>query len=126
MMTIMAKNSNGGEGRLNGEELIVRSNWKGYLKEFGMAVSIWEEFGGGFDDYKRMFDEKTDSGQYKVAKDGVWTPKKTSESTSASVWEVTGPKQLHGSSGLVPWTNFEAKYFECGEPVYEISFKLQK
>lgn len=80
-------------------QMIIRSNWKGYLEEFAMAVNVWEGAGVSLNDVKG-----------KVP---------TANSRLASVvetWTVNGPERLKEGT---PLTNFEAKYFTYGEPTYE-------
>ena len=106
----------GEEGDNNGsnehEKLIVRSNWEGYLKEFKLAVYIWNETGATFNKFRGI-----------ITSDGnkdheEWHP----TAAAASHWDIVGPKQLDFERGVTtPLTNFEAKYIDCGEPVYELS-----
>ena len=93
------------------EKLIVRSNWKGYLEEFKLAVNVWEESGGSFKDFKSKTDSEKDE----------WHPQ-----PSLIKWGTIGPFRMDGNGPMPyiparPLTNFEAKYLECGEPVYELS-----
>lgn len=93
------------------EQLFVRSNWKGYLEEFKSAVNVWEESGGNFEDFtKTIWDGENDE----------WNPRE-----SPIKWGTIGPFRIDGKPmpyiPARPLTNFEAKYLECGEPVYELS-----
>jgi len=95
-------------------KLVVRSNWEGYLKEFALAVSVWDEMGGNLQDFQQRISEEEGDGDV-IRKD--WQPK-----AAGVKWETIGPELLsfdEGSSSAL--TNFEAKYVECGEPVYELS-----
>ena len=88
------------------EQLFVRSNWKGYLEEFKSAVNVWEESGGSFKDFKAKTDGESDE----------WNPRER-----VVKWGTIGPFRMDGKMPARPLTNFEAKYLECGEPVYELS-----
>lgn len=105
MMTLMM-----GDGdhdiNTNEELLVVRSNWENYLEEFKLAVNVWCKVGGSFSDWNAQ------------SREDEWHP---SASTSAAKWEVSGPTRL--GSVLPPLTNFEAKYIQCGEPIYELSIR---
>jgi len=76
-----------------GGDVVVRSNWEGYLNQFASAVLI--------------------------ASDEVWSSdddKNVARKYSASA--LNGPKKLECNE--IPLTNFEKKYFDCGERVYEL------
>lgn len=76
-----------------GGEIMVRSNWKGFLQEFALSVSYAHDY----------YDE---SGQ---------------ESNSAVPYLVDaklGPVERLDKSQA--WTNFEKKYDDSGEPTYEL------
>ena len=91
--------------------LVVRSNWKGYLDEFKVASEVWIKHGGDFRDWNAFISNKDDEDM-----DMEWLP-----SSSVDPWEIIGPKQFDGAVLLSPMTNFEAKFLQCGEPVYELS-----
>ncbi len=91
--------------------LVVRSNWKGYLDEFKVASKVWIKQGGDFRDWNAFISNKDDGDM-----DMEWLP-----SSSVDPWEIIGPKQLDGAILSSPMTNFEAKFLQCGEPVYELS-----
>jgi hypothetical protein len=90
------------------KELVVRSNWRGYLDEFKLAAGVWGEFGGDVNDWDDFVDANGE---------GEWFPK-----APPVEWKTIGPTQL--SSTLPPLTNFEAKFLKCGEPIYE--FRMYK
>ncbi len=93
--------------------LVVRSNWKGYLDEFKVASEVWIKQGGDYRDWNAFISNKDDEDMH-----GEWHP-----SSNAVPWEIMGPKQLDGAVLLSPMTNFEAKFLQCGEPVYELSIR---
>jgi tRNA G46 methylase TrmB len=94
--------------------MIVRSNWEGYLKEFSIAVKVWEESGLSFNRAKdaAILDSMGDTDDTCGG-----------EHTDTQYWIVNGPKRLCNKNA--PMTNFEAKYFACGEPAYEIQVTFQ-
>ena len=94
MLTLMMN----GDGMCD-PQIIIRSNWKGYLEEFAIAVDIWEGAGLTLKDVKAYVTRANS----RVA-DGVKT------------WTMNRPERLKSET---PLTNFEAKYFACGEPTYE-------
>lgn len=96
-----------------GAELIVRSNWEGYLKEFSQAVNVWSETGANYKDFHRMISSESDD---------EWYPTIASSSSSTDL-NVVGPYRLNIDT-TESLTNFEAKYVEIGEPIYEL--KIQK
>ena len=91
----------------NGEKLIVRSNWEGYLQEFKAAVDVWRETGGTLNDFRTLISDGNDD---------EWRPIQ-----SINNLEVVGPNQL--GNVVTPLTNFEAKFIHCGEPIYELSIE---
>lgn len=86
----------------NDTQLIIRSNWKGYLEEFALAVKVWDEAELPFD-YAQSVARLGKHASYKYA--------------------LQGPDRIDSDNGM-PMTNFEAKYFACGEPVYELNIQL--
>mmetsp|Transcript_30537 Transcript_30537/g.64640 ORF Transcript_30537/g.64640 Transcript_30537/m.64640 type:complete len:433 (-) Transcript_30537:40-1338(-) len=101
MMTLMMgdEDDNKMQSMDGKEKLVIRSNWKGYLEEFQSAVGVWQENEGNFMDFSDKFDD--------------WQVR-----VSPVEWETIGPKRL---DIVKPLTNFEAKYLQVGEPVYELS-----
>jgi tRNA G46 methylase TrmB len=96
------------------EKLVVRSNWKGYLNEFKSAVGTWDDCGGSFMHWKKTFLEvHTDA-------EG-WYPNEE----SCAKFESSGPYRLDGNVKEEAMTNFEAKYLDCGEAVYELSIRAK-
>ncbi len=120
MMTIMMDESEGEDKELKGVELVIRSNWEGYLKEFATAVGVWDELGCRYDNWKKLL--LSDGARSGVEDENLeWHPEEFSlNHPEQSKLAIMGPMRLkqHGE----PWTNFEAKYLNCGEPIYEISF----
>ena len=107
MMTLMMDEENGSDHA----NLVVRSNWKGFLQELNQAVNVWQEMGGSFTEFNPMIHDSENL--------AIWEPK-----AEPLAWEVHGPRPLDDDD-TKPMTNFEAKYLEVGEPVYEVSFKRQ-
>jgi tRNA G46 methylase TrmB len=97
------------------EKLVVRSNWKGYLNEFKSAVGTWDDCGGSFMHWKKTFLEV----DHAVSE---WYP--TNEE-SCMKFESSGPYRLDGKVKEEAMTNFEAKYLECGEAIYELSIRAK-
>jgi len=95
-----------------GAELIVRSNWEGYLKEFSQAVNVWSETGANYKDFHSRINNSCESD------DDEWHPTIASSSSSTKL-EVVGPDRLNIDIAE-SLTNFEAKYVEIGEPIYEL------
>lgn len=96
MLTIMNVSCDG---------MIVRSNWKGYLDEFALAVRVWEGAELSLDHFKDLdFDVSTYVHKLR--------------------WEIRSPERIRSDSTAM--TNFEAKYFSCGEPVYELYIRTTK
>lgn len=112
MMTLMTDEVRGNGVKSDAmekcEKLIVRSNWKGYLEEFKSAVGVWGETGGSFEEFQMMMGDGEPRDE--------WVP-----TTSPPRWETAGPRLLDVDVGGTALTNFEAKYIECGEPIYELS-----
>jgi hypothetical protein len=98
-----------------GGELIVRSNWRGYLGEFKVAVDIWIEFGSHVNEWDGI-ENATRDGDGELSRDarGGRSP--------AAVWKTIGPTVMSRDDRF-PMTNFEAKFLECGEPIYELSVR---
>lgn len=106
----MTLTMNGDDVDVVGGELIVRSNWRGYLDEFKFAVDVWIENGGYVD--------KLDDVSNAANGDDEW---RRAKGRSPAVWKTIGPTQM--SRDRIPMTNFEAKFLECGEPIYELSVR---
>jgi len=99
--------------------IVIRSNWEGYLKEFKIAVDTWGFTGGNYEEFRKLMMMRGEDDDIDDIDDD-W------ETRSPAVeWEMVGPELLKfdggGGGGSVALTNFEAKYIECGEPVYELS-----
>lgn len=90
--------------------LVIRSNWRGYLEEFAVAVQVWEE--------AQLSLAHVNS----FVGDEVIDVKKIDVGDGALSWGIHGPERIDESNN-VPMTNFEAKYFACGEPVYQLEIK---
>jgi len=120
LMTIMMDESENTGSESEGGALIVRSNWEGYLKEFATAVGVWDELGCGFDNWKKLL-VSVCAGNTVENEILDWHPENDlSYNSDSSKLAILGPNRL--SQHSEPWTNFEAKYLECGEPIYEITF----
>ena len=92
--------------------LVVRSNWRVYLEEFGVAVRIWEEVGLSLKNVCGLVDkEDMDLERLQYMSDEVLN------------WKINGPMRIEKTMDGEAMTNFEAKYFACGEPVYELQVK---
>lgn len=99
---------------IGNEKLVVRSNWKGYLEEFRVASDVWLQSGGNFHDWQAFISNNKD-GSESYCWDSEWHP-----NSKPSPWEIVGPNQLDG--GIIsPMTNFESKFLQVGEAVYELS-----
>ena len=96
----------------DGAELIVRSNWEGYLKEFSHAVNVWSDTGANYKDFYSRINNSCESD------DDEWHPTIASSSSTTKL-EVVGPDRLNIDIAE-SLTNFEAKYVEIGEPIYEL------
>lgn len=124
MMTIMmdSDDSNGDVLPAEEDKLVVRSNWKGYLNEFKSAINIWQDCGGSFSEWNKTYLASNGSRSPDTA-DG-WFP--TNE--SAMKFESSGPNRMDilikDDPKLLPMTNFEAKYLECGESIYELTTRV--
>lgn len=126
MMTIMMDGdaSNGDVLSAEAEEdkLVVRSNWEGYLTEFKSAIGIYQDCKGTFSEWNRTYLASNGSSSPDTA-DG-WFP--TNE--SAIKFESSGPNRMDilikDEQKVLPMTNFEAKYLECGEPIYELTTRV--
>lgn len=98
---------------LGGREIVVRSNWEGYLREFAASV-------GYADEYYREVEE----GKRRRREDGA---------AGATTQNWAGPYAESASSGpveridkTIAWTNFEKKYDDVGEPTYELLLRRRE
>jgi tRNA G46 methylase TrmB len=104
MMTL--DNMEDDNGNDDDKVLIVRSNWKGYLDEFKIAVNIW-------------------SGNNIINNNGEVNDNCAHQEVNDSVlWTTKGPEQLPCT--ICPMTNFEAKFVDCGEPIYELTIRKRR
>eukprot|EP00577_Skeletonema_sp_RCC1716_P012959 CAMPEP_0113394452 /NCGR_PEP_ID=MMETSP0013_2-20120614/12512_1 /TAXON_ID=2843 ORGANISM="Skeletonema costatum, Strain 1716" /NCGR_SAMPLE_ID=MMETSP0013_2 /ASSEMBLY_ACC=CAM_ASM_000158 /LENGTH=385 /DNA_ID=CAMNT_0000278285 /DNA_START=117 /DNA_END=1274 /DNA_ORIENTATION=- /assembly_acc=CAM_ASM_000158 len=121
MMTIMMDDDTSDGDVLSAEEdkLVVRSNWEGYLNEFKSAVGIWQDCGGTFSEWTKTYL----ASDIPNPADG-WHP--TNESPVK--FESGGPNRMDiiikDDPSLLPMTNFEAKYLESGESIYELTARV--
>jgi hypothetical protein len=125
LMLTLTMDSNDGDGGIGDdvvsnnkldigkEKLVVRSNWKGYLDEFRVASEVWIQNGGNFHDWNAFLSNK--DGEVGFCWDNEWHP-----NSKPVPWEIVGPNRLDGEI-ISPMTNFESKFFQVGEPVYELS-----
>lgn len=90
--------------------LIVRSNWKGYLDEFKVATDVWRN--EMFDNNDVVINDR-DQDATAIVEQRECRP------MSITTWKTSGPDQLY--CNISPMTNFEAKFLECGEPIYELA-----
>jgi tRNA G46 methylase TrmB len=95
--------------------MIVRSNWRGYLEEFAMAVQVWEEAGLSSQDVRQQQQHLTNDPETTIMK-------KIGESKKRK-WAMNGPARIMNVCETNAMTNFEAKYVACGEAVYELQIK---
>jgi tRNA G46 methylase TrmB len=100
MLTLMME----GDEPNDSTQMIVRSNWKGYLEEFALSVAVWKETELDWNDLQNV-------------------PRRIDEGDCHEKWTMKGPERIESATN-VPMTNFEAKFFSCGEPVYELDIKL--
>ena len=104
MMTL--DNMEDDNGNDDDKVLIVRSNWKGYLDEFKIAANIW-------------------SGNNIINNNGEVNDNCAHQEVNDSVlWTTKGPEQLPCT--ICPMTNFEAKFVDCGEPIYELTIRKRR
>jgi tRNA G46 methylase TrmB len=78
-----------------GKHLTVRSNWKGYLEEFAFATNT-------------------------IAKSSKELSLETSFDTKTVDMKAGIVTSVLLASADDAWTNFEAKFHDCGEPIYEL------
>ncbi len=80
-----------------GGEIVIRSNWEGYLKEFSQSVVHAHEY------YKESEDADV-----------------TTDNFALPYYEnaLSGPKER--TDKAIAWTNFEKKYDDVGEKTYEL------
>jgi tRNA G46 methylase TrmB len=120
MMTIMMDDDASSDGLPTEEDkLVVRSNWKGYLNEFKSAIETWNNCGGTFSEWKKY-----------LASNGIdnsgddWYP----GNESPFLFETSGPNRMDliikDDPKRFPMSNFESKYLECGEPIYELTTRV--
>jgi tRNA G46 methylase TrmB len=98
--------------QLNAQQLIVRSNWEGYLKEFSMAVEIASDY----------YNARHETPPLPFWSSTRSTSKCRSNNNPALPYMASarcGPHEHHVQS--VPWTNFEAKYDKVGERTFELT-----
>ena len=88
-----------------GGDIIIRSNWKQYLEEFRLSVLYCSEA------FKKM---KQDNPSI-MMEEMIITSYVDSVDKSDSILLVPFDESF------VPMTNFEKKYFSCGERFYELS-----
>ncbi|KAL7554608.1 hypothetical protein ACHAWF_018102 [Thalassiosira exigua] len=120
------KDVDGGDGeRRDPPRLVVRSNWRGYLEEFRAAAMVWSNVGGTYDNFATTIHKGEDS---RGSEEWIPGPK------ARRRWVASALMRLDASVGgdsdktieFEPWTNFEAKYLACGEPVCELILTRQE
>ena len=82
--------------------MTVRSNWEGYLKEFATSMRICQEY------YES--DENREDGENDCFLEGE----------QLKNLEIVGPDELNVEKLQIPLTNFEKKFVDWAEPVYEL------
>lgn len=94
-------------------EVVVRSNWEGYLSEFASSVRICQ---------KLYLDEiKNES----VSNQTNETKTSRQNFPGFEVVEIFAPDKLKGKELVDPMTNFEKKFIDWGEPVFELKITVQ-
>lgn len=96
-------------------ELIVRSNWKGYLSEFATASLIY----ANKCTQKQKEEKERDS-------DGCVGNSHFCNNDCFEAIDISGPYQLQREELEIPITNFEKKFTDWGEPVYELRISMKK
>jgi len=92
---------------LGGEKIVVRSNWRGYCEQFGDCVILASTLA------RVSPIRSVDDG---VLREENWAAPYES---SARI----GPRRLHPEDGKAAMTNFEKKFIDCGEPIYELELE---
>lgn len=123
MMTIMMDDDASSDVLPTEEDkLVVRSNWNGYLNEFNLAVGIWKDCGGTFSEWKKTY--LASNGTHNLGADD-WYPAGDDERVK---FESSGPNRMDiiikDDPKLLPMTNFESKYLESGESIYELTTRV--
>ena len=87
---------------MGAKEIVVRSNWEAYLKDFAMAMEL--------------------SNQY----DDDSTNDNDNDKKHSTIFYTTKGRPEPLDPKLPAWTNFEQKYFTVGETCYQITFQKNK
>jgi SAM-dependent methyltransferase len=96
--------------QLNAQQLIIRSNWEGYLKEFSMAVEIASDY----------YNARNEPPPHLLTSSStVCTSKNPALPYLASAKYGPCERQIQS----IPWTNFEAKYDNVGEQTFELTLQ---
>jgi len=96
-----------------GGDIIIRSNWKGYLDEFQSSVKVCDEFLSQAQSVDVV--EDSDSSVDIGSQHGNYARKYSPIDSSRL-------KELEYHESNIPMTNFEKKYYLCGERTYELEF----
>lgn len=115
---IMVGNNNNDDNTVDKVVLIVRSNWKGYLDEFKMATNVWRK-----NTMIGTTTTTTNNNDVVINNDNDWA---LQDKTAIIAWKTSGPDQLNPCNIISPMTNFEAKFLECDEPIYEFTIIIRK
>jgi len=96
-----------------GGDIIIRSNWKGYLDEFQSSVKFC-------DDYLSQTRSLDVGGESDSAVDISKQNENYAEKYVSIDYSRNGPQELEYHDLIIPMTNFEKKYYLCGETTYEL------
>eukprot|EP00521_Asterionellopsis_glacialis_P015351 CAMPEP_0195300386 /NCGR_PEP_ID=MMETSP0707-20130614/27311_1 /TAXON_ID=33640 /ORGANISM="Asterionellopsis glacialis, Strain CCMP134" /LENGTH=337 /DNA_ID=CAMNT_0040363061 /DNA_START=109 /DNA_END=1125 /DNA_ORIENTATION=+ len=109
----------------NGGDIVVRSNWYGYLNEFSKSVIYAHEY------YNHDATQKSSSSLTPEEADTLTTPQEGQSSTSIVDWALPyvkdakrGPVERMDKS--IAMTAFERKYDAVGEKTYELILQQYK
>ena len=104
--------------KLGANEIVVRSNWEAYLKDFALAMELSNQYYYDYDDDDDDDDDETKPKQDDATNDN-------DENHSTILYTAKGPPELLDPKQPA-WTNFEQKYFTVGETCYQITFHKTK
>jgi hypothetical protein len=87
--------------KMGAQQIVIRSNWEGYLNEFATAVQLAHDFCG-------------------TNRDTNGTNGSSSASSVSMYIESAKIGPVERTDKSLAMTNFEAKYDKIGEPTYEL------
>lgn len=103
-------------GATKGAELVVRSNWEGYLTEFSNSLGISQQFFLNDKGENASGDSSTTT-----TEDDIINTATFNVNTDLLMNTLAhGPMKLSEEDLSIPMTNFEKKFADWGEPVYEL------